>query len=324
MATGTPRPTILDPYLPSGITRLIVFPTPSTAKTVIAIDLDDSTSEYYTTYPGSIIDLTSRSLVELTKQVESTGQELGIIPGLAQALKRFQRHPSEWQSGRFYQRTMEISSLGQVPNTAIAGAGAFAAVGIGATSLIGWEFWAAIPAVVAGMGTYFGLHLNGMHRDGHDQTARAKYDIALRDDEHVMPLSIFPGDLIGTIRSIHTCLSTLRSIGLSTDEHHSAVTQELETFFRSTHTKLHHDAEVVDLDRRLKDVTQDDIHSDHHLFLAANRRAQHLAKRNAAALDADYALQRLHDLDTTTMQEARTAKAKLAAVEYLSKKPNPR
>lgn len=323
MAIGIPRPTILDPYLPSGITRLVVFPTPSTAETALAIDVDDATVEHYTTYPGSIIDLTSRSLVDLAEQVESTGQELDTIPGLPQALKRFQRYPAEWRSGRFYQRTMEVSSLGPVPNTAIAGAGAFAAIGIGPTSLIGWEFWAAIPAVVAGMGTYFGLHLNGMHRDSNDQTARTKYDIALRDDEHVMSLSSFPADLIETIHSIHTCLSTLRSIGLSTDEHHSAVTQELETFFRSTHAKLQHDAEVVDIDRRLKGVTQDDIHSDHHLFRAANRRAQHSAKRNAAALDADHALQRLHDLATTAKQEARTAKAKLAAVDYLSKKPDP-
>lgn len=179
MAIGRPRSTILDPYLPSGITRLVVFPTPSTAETALALDVDDATIEHYTTYPGSIIDLSSRSLLELAEQVESTGQELDTIPGLAQALKRFQRYPAEWRSGRFYQRTMEVSSLGPVPNTAIAGAGAFAAVGIGATSLIGWEIWAAIPAVVAGIGTYFGLHLNGMHR-ADDGAGTAVEDAAAR------------------------------------------------------------------------------------------------------------------------------------------------
>lgn len=322
MATATPHPTILDPYLPSGIPRLVVFPTPSTAKTVLAIDLDDSTSEYYATYPGSIVDLTFTGIGNLAGNVRNTGQELTTVPGLHKAQKQVASPHRANPSDRFYKQSMDIYGIGDVRSTAVAGATLFIPAAIGSVSLFGWEPWSTIPAVVVSLGSFLGLHLDGMRRDRNDKKSRTEYDAALKAEDKIVSLAALPTDLVPTIHKIHGSLSTLRSYGLSTDDYHAETAQVLETCIRAVLAKRHHNTELSELDKILDGVDQEDIRNDHELFRTNNHRNQHLASRNQAETRANRAFQRLRDLADTTGREARTAKAKVAAAAHLSKKPD--
>lgn len=319
----TPPPTVIDNYLPSGINRIVVYPKPSKATTVFALDVDDATIDHYATYPGTVLNLNTTGLKSLANTLQDAGQETGTVPDLPSALAKATTSQPQTPPGRIHRQVWNFEEKNvRLPATAIYGSGAFVLAGFGSVGLFGLELVAAIPAVVIGLGTGFGLHLEGMRREHNDNTERANYDEALTNDTRLLALSKLPRDLVSIVGAIARNLSAIRSYGLSTDEHAATVTQELNTLIRSTHAKHHHNAELDELNTILNGVDADDIRADHDLFRTDNHRKQHLASRNDAATRANRAIQRLRDLAETTGREARTAKAKIAATRHLIEKPH--
>lgn len=317
----TTTPTILDNYLPSGINRIVVFPKSSTATTCFTVDVDDSTIEYYTTYPGSIVDLNVTGIKNLASKVEAAGEELYIVPGLPTAYEKAKAPGLRKRPKRLYRSSWEFPGDRKIPSTAVLGAGGFALSGLCSVGLLGWELAALIPSIVVGLGTGFGLHLEGMHREHKDQNARTHYDNELARADRVLALSGLDSELVRSVARIDDALTTLRTYGLSTGDYHAAVTDELDTFIRSTLTRRHHAAELHKTEKILAGLTDDDITNDHELFRVSNHQNQHLVKRNEAATQANHALQRLSKIAGHATHEARTAGAKIAAANHLSKKP---
>src|SRR5699024_12681285 len=96
---------------------------------------------------------------------------------------------------------------------------------------------------------------------------------------------------------------------------------DTDTTIRGSPPLRHHSAELHQTEKILAGLTDDDITNDHALFRVSNHQNQLLVKRNEAATQANHALQRLSKIAGHATHEARTAGAKIAAANHLSKKP---
>lgn len=320
MPAQSPAPTNLDQYLPPGLSRIIIFPTPTTVSTVITVDIDTPDRDYYATYPDQLVDLRPTESVMLAEEITRAGEDRRIVPGLK--ARPTAPYLNDERPRRFYQQTWHIPSVGKVPTTGLIGAVVYLATVIGLSVPFPWEPWTVVASLTTGVGTSLGLHLTGRRRHHQDQRAREQYDTRLDRETRFLAVDELPGELVTTLDQITAALNQLTYYGLDTTDHHEAVTRELDHLIRATYDARQHADEYAELDTILTGVADTDIRSDPELTTIADHRNHHAQARDTANERAGLAAEQLRSVRDAVTREARTAHAKLAAAAHLSKSPS--
>lgn len=295
-------------YEMSPANKITVFPDGRAAETVLAVELDDETREYLTTYPGSAQWIGVMSAEKLAHDVIEAGRAEVDIPGLFAAL-----------DGRPADIKEFLLSYHRLWSLLAAFVGLF--LGITITNIDAID--GISPLLVGGVCSFGAMYFTGTFltkkqckRRNQDEALKQTYNERLRnvanrlvtldtrEDEDVR-------EALNHAEEIHSRLAKLRRYGLSTVDSSESADAALDKLLRAHIDKRTATAALEHYRNSLDGVDHDsedeDIQYVHDLCTKQSRIYWEAKDTIRAAMDE------LVALETEVVKAERTAHAKLAA-----------
>jgi hypothetical protein len=288
----------------STFNRMLVFPEGHSAQEVLAVDLDEDTTAYLSTYPGTARWLSAPGLAHLQEGLDKVGKTYREVPGL---LANLRPEPSitDWP----------LLFLVVASNAIV-------------FMVLGMKFLPPlvcyIIGIVAAVATLFLTRASVRRKRqasiNHDEQVKRIYDERLQEAaDNIVSIDDPDADdvreALAHAEAIHDNLKLLRRFGLSTLEESEAVDEHLATLLRAHIAERASQPRLERFEEVLRDVDRKTIADDTDLQNIQRLRDELAHTAEAARQKATAAMGELNQLEKETTATVRRTEAKLQAAE---------
>lgn len=298
----------------SAIKKITIFPEGRAAETVIAVDLDNETTDYLSTYPGTAQRLGRYATEKLASDIRKAGRDENEVPGLTSALKN---------------RSVEGEGL-LLPYSRVwslmAGTVAFCLghvlLGISDIDVDGLpHFLFAFAAGFATMGYVSSkFQENKIEQRTRDEESKRIYAERLRESaDHLIRIDDKAANsvrsAINCVNTIHGHLAQLRRLGLSTVEETTAADDALDAVIQGHMDERASKTRSKRYQRVLQEVDNETVKADEDLQHVQQLNEEQGQIQQEAKDRIGNAMSELNTLMGASAKFVQHASAKLSAAE---------